>query len=84
MTGEQLTEALLKYAKEIAPGATVIVFAVAKPDDSDDESLGMVNASPYDLSTVAHLVTDWILEDMTDMLDELNTLKAQSRADKPS
>lgn len=83
MTGEQLAEAILKYAKEVAPEATVIVFASTSPD-GDDESLAMVNASPYDLTTVVHMATDWLLEDMDGLLGEVEAAKAKAPAERPS
>ena len=84
MTGEELAEALIKYAKEIEPEATVIVFATTATDADDGESLAMVNASPYDLSTVVHMATEWVLEDMGDLLDKIDALRANAPAEKPS
>jgi hypothetical protein len=80
MTGEEIADALLKHAKEIVPEATVIVFATSSPED-DDESLAMTNASPYDLTTVVHMATDWLLEDMSELLDKV---AAKPPAERPS
>lgn len=84
MTGKELAAALLRHAKEIAPEVTVIVFAAA---DGDDASLAMANASPYDLTTVVHMATDWLLEDMNDLLDRIDAGEAgkvEIAAEKPS
>jgi hypothetical protein len=78
-----LTEALLKFAKEIAPEATVIVFATTAPD-GDDESFAMANASPYDLTTIVHMATEWLLEDIGDLIDQVDAAKSPVPAERPS
>jgi hypothetical protein len=85
MTGEELSKAILKYAKEIAPEATVIVFATTPVDGDDDESLAVMNASPYDLTTVVHMATDWLLEDMEVLLDKVDgAARSPTPAEQPS
>ena len=90
MTSEELTAALIKYAKEIAPDATVIVFGslphVGGPVEEEPEeyALNMMNASSYDLATVVHLATDLMVEDVSDMLDELSGGVPGAPVERPS
>ncbi len=84
MTGEELAKAILEYAKGIAPDATVIVFAAMPTDVDDGESLATMNVSPYDLTTVMHMVTDAMLEDMEAILDKIEAPKAPAPVERPS
>ena len=83
MTGDELTAALIKYAGEIAQDATVIVFATTDPDGGNG-GIEMRNASPYDEATVVHMATDMLVEDMGSVLDELDRVKSQAPAERPS
>jgi hypothetical protein len=84
MTGEQLTAAIIKYAQEIAPGATLIVYGTTSLDD--DGWLELLNASPYDMATVVHMATDLMVDNMSEMAGQIEALGAPgpAPAGKPS
>ncbi len=84
MTGEELAKAILEYAKGIAPEATVVVFATTATDGDGDESLATMNVSPYDLTSVVHMATDWLLDDMETLLDMIEAPKAPAPVERPS
>ena len=88
MTGEELVTAMIKFAKGIAPDATVVVFGCVpvggSVDVQGDMALEMANGSHYDLATVAHMITDMLVVDIDDVSDELDALKPTLLAEKPS